>query len=198
MTFDDVQSYEDFSEDVRPTWGEGWPIERHEWHNSDSVTLGELHEVGWANLEDGEDWPWPKFSDEQDKRLRTKIVNRYWDRGIGTLPPGLWKRQFLEFMAEVMPKYIKMYEILAQPATPGQESEWYKSRNIFSDFPQTQLSGNSDYASTGNDTEYERIRQQDILKTWKDMRDYYDVDQMILEDLESQFSCLLSVSINTR
>ena len=81
---------------------------------------------------------------------------------------------------------------------PGHEGEWYKSRNIFSDFPQTQLGGNSDYASTGNDTEYERIRRADILETIERLKDYQDVDALVLDNIEQMFSCLVSVSVNTR
>lgn len=171
----------------------------HEYHDSSSVQLGELVEVGWFNLEDKSVWHWLQYSDEQDARLRDKIVNRFWNRSIGVLPPGLWKRQFLELMAEIMPKYILMYQVLDEDGNiAGHSGEWYKSRNIFSDYPQTQLSGNSDYASTGNDTEYERIRRADILETMDRLKDYRDVDQMILEELEQMFSCLVSVSVNTR
>lgn len=196
--FDPVKSYSEYAADAHPSWGDGWPGELHEWHNPDSVTLGELNQAGWLDLTNTEAWPWPKHDDEQDARLRRKITNRFWDRGLGCLPPGRWKRQFLEFMDEIMPKYVMMYGVLDSGAVPGQESEWYKSRNIFSDFPQTQLSGNSDYASTGNDTEYERIRQQDIIDTMKQMEDFNDVDMQILAVLESQFSCLASVAINSR
>jgi hypothetical protein len=150
-------------------------------------------------MTDKETWNWPMYTDEQDTRVRSKIVSRFYNRGLGILPPGLWKRQFLEKMAEIMPKYILAYKVLDEATLgPGHESEYYKSRNIFSDFPQTQLSGNSDYASTGNDTEYERIRQADILDTMDRLKDYRDVDVMILEDLEELFSCLVSVSVNTR
>lgn len=42
----------------------------------------------------------------------------------------------------------------------GNNDEYFKGRNIFSDFPQTQLQGsNQDYASTGTDNEYERINE---------------------------------------
>lgn len=185
--------YEDFE-----FWPE-WPVEIHEYHDASSVQLGELVQGGWFDLKDKETWNWPQYSDEQDERLRQKILNRFWNRGIGVLPPGLWKRQFLEKMAEIMPKYILMYKALDEVgSTPGNSSEYYKSRNIFSDFPQTQLGGNSDYASTGNDTEYERIRQADVLETLERLQSYRDVEVMILDDLEELFSCLVSVSLNTR
>lgn len=194
-----IRYWDDFQWDPTLEFGFGGFEELHEYHDSDSVQLGELVEVGWFDLSDKTYWNWPMFSEEQDNRLREKIVNRFWNRGIGVLPPGLWRRQFLELMAEIMPKYILMYQVLDEDGNiAGHSGEWYKSRNIFSDYPQTQLSGNSDYASTGNDTEYERIRRADILETMDRLRDYRDVDQMILEELEQLFSCLVSVSVNTR
>lgn len=194
-----IRYWDDYDWDPLSVYGQGGWKDLHEYHDASSVQLGELIEVGWFNLEDKEVWHWPQYSDEQDARLRDKIVNRFWNRSLGVLPPGLWKRQFLELMAEIMPKYILMYQVLDESGNvAGHSGEWYKSRNIFSDYPQTQLSGNSDYASTGNDTEYERIRRADVLETIDRLRDYRDVDQMILEELEQMFSCLVSVSVNTR
>lgn len=196
---ENIVSWNDYEFDPRFEYGHGGWSELGEFHDSDSVELGELIEVGWFDLSDKVTWNWPKYNDEQDERLREKINNRFWSRGIGVLPPGLWKRQFLELMAEIMPKYIYMYKVLDEDGNiPGHENEWYKSRNIFSDFPQTQLGGNSDYASTGNDTEYERIRRADVLDTIDRLKDYRDVDAMILDELEQMFSSLISVSLNTR
>lgn len=199
MTFDDLTTYEAYAFPPSMEWRPGWPDHPHEYHDPDSVQVGELVEAGWLDLSDTERWPWPKYDDEQDARIRRKIVNRYWNRGLGILPPGLWRRQFLEVMEEIMPRYVLMYSALSNAdLRPGMESEWYKGRNIFSDFPQTQLSGNSDYASTGNDTEWERIRQLDVLETLQRLRDYRDVDVMVLDDIEGLFSCIASVSLNAR
>jgi len=197
--FDDVKQWSDYDFDPSLEYGHGGWESLHEYHDASSVQLGELVEVGWFNIEDKEVWHWPQFDEEQDSRLRTKIVNRFWNRSLGILPPGLWKRQFIELMNEIMPKYILMYGAVSEDGNlPGHEGEWYKSRNIFSDFPQTQLGGNSDYASTGNDTEYERIRRADILETIERLKDYRDVDTLVLDNIEQMFSCLVSVSVNTR
>lgn len=172
----------------------------HEWHNPVSVTAGELFQDGFFNItSEGNDWTWDSYSEEQDARLREMIVDRYWDRDIGILPPGKWKRQFIERMREIMPKYVILYRLVAEePSLLGATSEYYKSRNIFSDFPQTQLGGNSDYASTGNDTEFERIRQLDLMEIASRLKDYQNVDSMVLDELEDLFSCLVSVTLDTR
>ena len=195
----DVVMWDDFEFDPHLEYGHGGWEEMHEFHDASSVQLGELVEAGWFDLTDKVTWHWPQYDDAQDARLRDKIVNRFWDRGIGVLPPGLWKRRFIELMNEIMPKYVLMYQILNEDGNiAGHEGEWYKSRNIFSDFPQTQLGGNSDYASTGNDTEYERIKRADVLDTLERLKDYRDVDVLVLNDLEQMFSCLISVLVNTR
>ena len=41
-----------------------------------------------------------------------KILNHYYDRDIGILPPLAWKRRFLGKLNEIMPKYIPMYRKL--------------------------------------------------------------------------------------
>ena len=196
---EDVVTWGDYDFDPSLEYGHGGWEEMHEFHDATSVQLGELVEAGWFDMTDKVTWHWPQYDDAQDARLRDKIVNRFWDRAIGVLPPGLWKRRFIELMNEIMPKYVLMYSVLNEDGNvAGHEGEWYKSRNIFSDFPQTQLGGNSDYASTGNDTEYERIKRADVLDTLERLKDYRDVDVFVLDDLEQMFSCLISVSVNTR
>ena len=196
---EDVVMWGDYDFDPSLEYGHGGWEEMHEFHDATSVQLGELVEAGWFDMTDKVTWHWPQYDDAQDARLRDKIVNRFWDRAIGVLPPGLWKRRFIELMNEIMPKYVLMYSVLNEDGNvAGHEGEWYKSRNIFSDFPQTQLGGNSDYASTGNDTEYERIKRADVLDTLERLKDYRDVDVLVLDDLEQIFSCLISVSVNTR
>lgn len=196
---DDVFSYSDYDFADELEWGFGGWEGFGEFHSPDSVTWGELVQAGFIDMSDRDTWAWPKFSDEQDIRLRNKISNRFWDRSIGILPPGLWRRQFIEKMCEIMPKYLRLYQALEEsPELLGASSEYYKSRNIFSDFPQTQLSGNSDYASTGNDTQWERIRQLDIADMADRLKTYRDVDVLVMEEMEELFSCLASVAVNTR
>lgn len=143
-------------------------------------------------------WEWPKYSDEQDERLRMKILEHFWHRELALEPPGLWRHEFLRKMREIMPKFIPLYKILdEQPSLLGANSDYYKSRNIYSDFPQTALNGhNGDYASTGNDMEYERIRQMDILDLAERLKSYDDVDLMIINSVDSLFSSLITVSMN--
>lgn len=170
---------------------------RPDYHAVVTIQLCELIDCGFFDLT-REDWDFgPKFTPEQHKQLCEKITNHYYFREISLVPPGMWRREFLRLMNEIMPKYIPWYKMLSEGLTFGQTSEWYKSRNIFSDFPQTALAGrNSDYASSGNDTEYERIRTADPLDVLDRIKNYDDVDAAIIEEIEPLFSCLFTVNIN--
>jgi hypothetical protein len=100
-------------------------------------------------------------------------------------------------MNEIMPKYMYWYKTLDDDILLGTEGEYYKSRNVFSDFPQNSLVGDSqDYASTGNDVEYERIKQMDPLELEDRIKNYNDVDLAIINEIEPLFSCLFTVNIN--
>ena len=167
-----------------------------QYYSVNSVTLGELYEDGLIDWED-DSWSFPKYSDAQHAQLCRKITNRFYDRDIGVLPVLSWKREFLRKLDEIMPKYIPLYKKLDERQDSlNATDEYYKSRNIVSDFPQTQLSGNEDYASMGTDHEYERLHDGTVIDMAGRLREYDDVDVMILNELESMFSCLMTVSMN--
>lgn len=169
-----------------------------DYHSVVSIQLCELIDAGFCDAK-FTGWEWPKYSDEQDAQLRTKISSHYWYREIALVPPGMWKREFIRKMNEIMPKYIGLYRLTVEsPELFGGHSEWYKGRNIYSDFPQTQLSGdNGDYASSGNDREFQRIQQDNIIETAKRLDGYNDVDLMIVNDMGSLFSCMFTVNTNS-
>lgn len=162
-----------------------------------SITLGELMQDGYIDWDDGT-WTWPKYSDAQDKQLKAKIYEHYKYRDIALTPVMMWKDEFLRTMREIMPKYVYLYGLIDDsPNLIGASSEYYKSRNVYSDFPQTQLQGsNSDYASSGTDMEFERIKQEDIMDIAERLRNYDDIDLMIVKDLEPLFSCILTMNLN--
>jgi len=170
---------------------------RPDYHAVISIQLCELIEGGFFDLS-RKDWDFnPKYSEAQHKQLCEKITEHYYYREIALVPPGIWKREFLRKMNEIMPKYMVLYKCADEDIELGNASEYYKSRHIFSDFPQTSLAGrNQDYASSGNDTEYERIKQLDPLELAERLDSYDDVDLMIVKEIESLFSCMFTVNIN--
>ena len=176
-----------------PDYSGGTP----DFHALTSIQLCELVECGFFDLT-REDWDFnPKYSAEQHSVLCEKITAHYMYREIALVPPGIWKHEFLRKMNEIMPKYMSWYKAIDDGVQVGNEGEYFKSRNVFSDFPQTSLAGNSqDYASNGNDYESERIRQVDPLELAERIKTYNDVDLAIINEIEPLFSCLFSLSVN--
>jgi hypothetical protein len=171
-----------------------WP---RDFHSVVTIQLGELIEAGWLDWEDPS-WTWDYYDQEQYKRVCSMIEVRYFYREIGILPPGRWKQQFMRKMNEIMPKYKRLYTMEAQGLDLLQTANTYgKSRNIHSEFPETMLSGNSDYASFGDDREFENVTEGDVLDKWEQLQTRYKtVDVMILEELDELFTCLLTVDMN--
>lgn len=168
-----------------------------DFHAVVTVTLGELITDKWVDWTDPS-WHWDSYNDEQYTRVCEKFNNHFWDREIGVLPPGSWKREVLRKFNEIMPKYKLVYQALENGVDILQDSDTYgKNRNVFSDFPATQIAPqNQDYASNATDNQFETIVQGNFLEKWKKIKDYNDIDLMIINDMDSLFSCFYSVSLN--
>lgn len=172
----------------------GLPID--DFYSATSITLGELHEMGFFDASDPT-WRWDAYSDEQFQRLMGMILERYWWRELGVMPVYRWKRTFMRHMNEIMPKYKILYARVESGINPFQESDEYsKDRVIFSDFPATLLTGNSDYTSTGTDRENEVVREGATVERALDFaRRWRTVDVMILDELDFLFSCVLTSTV---
>lgn len=167
-----------------------------DFHAVVTIQLCELIDTGFCD-DELTGWKWPKYSDEQDAELRNKIVEHYYFREIALAPPPVWKHEFIRKMKEIMPKYIPLYKLMDEsPELFGGNSEYYKSRDMFSNFPQSELKGDEDYASSGTDREFQRIKQDDIINIAKRLEDYEDIDLRIIDDIEPLFSCLFTVNMN--
>lgn len=168
-----------------------------DYHAVVSIQLCELIDGGFFDLDDPS-WDFPRFSDEQHARLCKKIADHYYYREIGVLPAGRFKMAFLRMLNEIMPKYIPLYQAIADGVNIMQTGDSYgKSRDVLSEFPQAQLSGNQDYASSAHDRQYEDIQTGDWLERARAVENSYnDVDVMIINELEPCFSQIFSVSMN--
>lgn len=168
-----------------------------DFHAVVTVTLGELITDKWVDWTDPS-WHWDSYNDEQYTRVCEKFNNHFWDREIGVLPPGSWKREVLRKFNEIMPKYKLVYQALENGVDILQDSDTYgKNRNVFSDFPATQIAPqNQDYASNATDNQFETIVQGNFLEKMEKIKDYDDIDLMIINDMDSLFSCFYSVSLN--
>lgn len=172
-----------------------------DYHAVTTITLGELLVPG------GIDWTTPQWSwrddaydDVQYARCCAKIENRYYDRELGVMPPGRWRRHLLRLIAEIMPVLKPLYELAA--GNPGifmtDADTWHKTRSVFSDFPSTQLATGQDYASNATDMEYETVTNGNYMDKVKAIRqgDYVDIDVILLEHINACFSPLWTVAIN--
>lgn len=181
-------------------------FKHHDQHSVVTIALNELIDGNWLiwyTEEDGNvipnpSWVWDYYNLNQYKRVCDKFNDRYfWDE-ISLIPPLKWKQQVVRKFNEIMPKYKLIYEAIDNGVDPLQVSSSYgKGRNIFSEFPETLLNGNSDYVSNGTDNEFERIDEGDVLEKFSYIATRFnDVDVMILNEFEDLFSSLYTVNVN--
>lgn len=169
-----------------------------DFHSVTSISLAELIEGGFYDWKD-KSWEWDYFDREQYERVCTKFVNRYYARDISVIPPGQWKREYKRLFNEIMPKYKPLYQAIKDGVNLLTDTDHYgKSRDIYSEFPQTMLGDNQDYASTGRDREYEDITTGNFIdNSIAIAKRYKDIDILILDELSILFSCLMSVNVNS-
>lgn len=181
------------------------PYKPHEtvddYHAVMTITFGELLTPGGVDWTQAQ-WSWRDvaYNDAQYDRCCKKIENRYYDREIGVMPPGRWRRHFMRLISEIMPILKPLYKLT--DGNPGifmsDTDTWHKMRTVFSDFPATQLQSGQDYASNATDTQYETITNGDFMSKVQAIRqgDYVDIDVLLLEHLDTCFSPLWTVNIN--
>ena len=171
-----------------------------EWNAVYTVQLGELLAKGvfnWSNplL----DWSGVAYDESQYERVCNYFIERFYYREISIEPFEEWARTLHRKMVfEVMPKYAPMYERVSEGINPlAGSNEYYKNRTINSAYPETQLSGNSDYITDGRDEEFQRIRENDLVDaTVKYAEQFKGIDEMVLDELESMFICLYTTNVN--
>lgn len=183
-----------------------WYTERDDFHAIETIQLGELIENGLFEWDTDENLIWDYYTAEQYDRVMRKFVNRYFYREIGALPYKKWRLFYVRKMNEIMPKYKILYAALDNGTDPLQDSrvkgdKWGKSRNVFSDFPATQLGDNQDYADNSTDRQYEdmedTVTQGSYLDKALQLQELYnDIDVMILDDCNVLFSSLYSMNMN--
>lgn len=173
---------------------------RPEWHALYTVCLGALIEDGvfdWDN--EYLNWRDAAIDDAQYTRVCAYFVERYRYDEISMLPVKEWMLSLRRRLVyELMPKYKPLYARIAEGIDPIQDAgEYHKRRLITSDYPETLLSANSDYASDGQDLEYETIKEGNIADSVaKYSTMYQSVDKMLLDELEPMFISLYSANVN--
>lgn len=171
-----------------------------QWNAVYTVQLGELLSCGvfdWgAPLLD---WSDSAYSEEQYARVCAYFIERFYFREISIVPFREWAMTLHRKIAyELMPKYKPLYEREAEKINPlAAENEYYKSRTITSEYPETLLSSNSDYITDGRDEEFQRVKEGDYSEQLEKyaMR-VRSIDALMLDELESMFVSLYTANVN--
>lgn len=164
-----------------------------------TVQLGELIDKGVFDWKmDILDWSSAAYSTEQYKRVCAYFIERFRFREISIEPFYEWAVMLkCKLVYELMPKYRNLYKYLddIDPAQKG--VDYTKRRAIGSDYPETLLSGNSDYISNGQDEEREDIKRGDLVESYnKYIEGYQAIDTQLLNELESMFIGLYTASVD--
>lgn len=171
-----------------------------EWHSVFTIQLGELIDSGvfdWSKK--CLDWSGAAYDETQYERVCAYFIERFRYREISITPFLEWAYMLRrKLIYELMPKYRPMYDAIAAGINPLAESdEYHKRRTINSDFPETLLSGNSDYASAGTDEEYETIRLSNITERMTQYQAAFkSTDEALLDELEPMFYSMYSSYVN--
>lgn len=171
-----------------------------EWYAVYTIQLGELVQSGvfdWSSPM--LDWSSAKYDDDQYTRVCAYFIERFRFREISIIPYYEWATMLRrKLVYELMPKYKTLYERVASGVNPlTDKDEYHKERNITSDYPETQLSGNSDYISMGTDREYETVIEGNTVEMLINYHEkYHGVDELLLDELESMFISLYTVNVN--
>lgn len=166
-----------------------------------SITLAELIDDGWFSWDRSYlDWSTAAYDSEQYERVCEAFIERYMWREISIIPPKKWAQQLLyKIKSDLMPRYKPLYAFFdTVDWKPFSKSdEFHKGRVIHSEFPETLLSGNQDYASSGNDDQHETVVYEHVYDKYRDwVRSYRDIDMLLLDELDMFFTNIISTHMN--
>lgn len=157
-----------------------------------TITLGELITAGLVDFESSI-YDFQSFNESQRGRIFAKIQDRYWTAELAILPIGKWAHFLRAELNRRAPKANMLYKILddTDRLTRG-GSEHKQNRLVFSDFPQTQLSGKQDYATNANDFEEIIDRTANPEEIMRAFDGYFDPDEYLVLGVRSCFIPLLN------
>lgn len=170
-----------------------------EWHDTTTVSLGELIEGGWLDWSSDQfDWSKQAYNAEQYARVCDAFEKRFYYREISILPPKRWAMKLMyAIRIEIAPVCNQLYDAVENAQLFASKDDYGKERIIESDYPETLLSENSDYLSSGRDREYEYVSMGDTLdKLITAVDSLQSVDAIFLDRCERFFSSLITTTIN--
>lgn len=177
------------------------PTSHDDWFAVMTIQLGELIEnnvFDWQS--DLLDWSEAAVDEAQYERVCAYFIQRFYWREISVEPYFEWAQMLRrKLVYELMPKYKPLYERITQGINPlSEKDEYYKSRKIGSAYPETLVSGNSDYITDGTDEEFERVTEGALVSRYNDYIELFKgVDEALLDELECMFISMYSLNANT-
>lgn len=164
-----------------------------------TVELCELMQSGTFDWKRPElDWSEAAYNTEQYERFCKYFEQRFMFREISMLPPLQWFTALKRMLVyELMPKYKPLYAQVENGISPLGENEYYKERHVSSSYPETLLSGNSDYISSGEDREFERIKVDNAAEALEAYKNgFRSVDAALGDELEILFISIYTSFVN--
>ena len=166
-----------------------------DYHANFTIYFGEL-------IDNGFDWgrnDWPCINEDVRTRLISKIENQYRFREICEAPPAKFKLFITRKLNLIMPKYNEMYKVIEADRFDILETEQYydKNRDVFSEYPQSQIQGSADYASNANDKEGKGKKTGPVVDMMNNFAERYtSIDNLVVNELETCFISMTSSFIN--
>lgn len=151
-----------------------------------TIVFGELveKEYDW-----GQDVYMGSWSDDRRIKLNEYIINHFYYREISLVPLAKWRRKMISKLNLILPKYDFILNRIDDDINIFQDSlSKSKERNLHSDFPQSELKGDSDYATNSDDVEkLEEVEGNTLDTILKLYEEYESVQKKIIDELEVMF-----------
>lgn len=170
----------------------------HDWHDKQTVQLGELMEQGFQPFGDplwaSAGW----YNGIVRERIENKMTLHYKYYEISITPPLKWRDMLTARAQEVVPKYYALYKLKdTDPDSLLYDTDtWSKARSVYSDFPATQLNpALEDYASNATDNQAETMSRGNVLDLYERMAQYRDIDVMLIGEFDTLF-CKLAEPVS--
>lgn len=171
-----------------------------ETHAVYGIPLHDLIESGVFDWNRKElDWKDAAYDTAQYERVCAYFIERFRFRSPSIVPMLEWMYALRRMLIyELMPKYKPLYAQIEGGIAPLGEDEYYKERKISSMYPETLLSGNSDYISSGDDREFERIKVSNAADDAANFAEKYrGVDELMLDEIDAKlFTHMYTTNVN--
>lgn len=171
-----------------------------ETHAVYGIPLHDLIESGVFDWNRKElDWKEAAYDTAQYERVCAYFIERFRFRSPSIVPMLEWMYALRRMLVyELMPKYKPLYAQIDGGIAPLGEDEYYKERKISSMYPETLLSGNSDYISSGDDREFERIKVSNAADDAANFAEKYKgVDELMLDEIDAKlFTHMYTTNVN--